>query len=203
MAGAGAPGRVGLALEPDDGLAAWAAAEGLDALVLHRHWGFAPPPGLAVLGVHDPFDHRLALAGNPWLHGRLGLSDPRPLHPKAALAGAPGDLRDRVRALFGGEEGFRPGAGAAVQQAVLADALRPELGHAAAAAGAQLYVTGTWRPSAHEAVRETGIAVQLVGHRRQEEWSLGLLAELLRERLPGTRVLVRSGDPRPPVSASA
>jgi len=182
---------VGLALEPDDGLAAWARSERLDVLVLHRWWGFAPPPGLGVLGVHEPFDARLALAGNPWLHARLGLADPRPLAPKAAVAGAAGDLRERVRALFGGEEGFRPGAEAAVDRAVLADALRPELVHAAAAAGAQVYVTGTWRKPAHEAVRETGIAVQLVGHRRQEEWALGLLAELLGRRLPDATVLVR------------
>lgn len=189
--------RVGLALEPDDGLAGWAAGESLDALVLHRWWGFEAPPGLEVLGVHDPFDARLALAGNPWLHARLGLSEARPLAPKAALADAPADLRERVRRLFGGEEGFRPGAGALVERAVLADALRPELVHAAAAAGARLYVTGTWRKPAHEAVRETGIAVQLVGHRRQELWSLGLLAELLAPRLPGAAVLVRRPEAGP------
>jgi putative NIF3 family GTP cyclohydrolase 1 type 2 len=38
--------------------------------------------------------------------------------------------------------------------------------------GARLYVTGQWRERAETAVRETGIGVVIVGHRRSEEWGL-------------------------------
>ncbi|MBA2636899.1 MAG: Nif3-like dinuclear metal center hexameric protein, partial [Solirubrobacterales bacterium] len=164
-------------------------ADGLDALVLHRCTGFEPPPGLAVLVCHDAFDERLGLAGNRWLHAELGLEGMRPLAPKAILADAPADLRERVAATFGGEEAFHQGAGAPVRRAVLADAMTEELVHAAAAAGAELYVTGTWRVPAGGAVTDAALAVQIVGHRRQERWSLRLLARLLAERLPGVGVV--------------
>jgi putative NIF3 family GTP cyclohydrolase 1 type 2 len=74
-------------------------------------------------------------------------------------------------------------------RAVLADALRPELVHAAVDAGARLYVTGTWRVPAAQAIDETGLTVLLVGHARQERWSLALLAELLAGRLSNVEVV--------------
>ncbi len=178
--------RLGLALAPPAG-----GLDDLDALVLHRARGFAPPPGLGVLGCHDPFDHRLGLAHNPWLHARLGLRDGAPLAPKATLHTAPPDLADRVTRTFGGREGLHEGDGRRVERAVLADALRPELVHAAADAGASLYVTGTWRVPAAEAIDRTGLSVLLVGHARQERWSLGLLAELLRAEHPSVDIRTR------------
>ncbi len=203
--------RLGLALAPPAG-----GLDDLDALVLHRARGFAPPPGLGVLGCHDPFDHRLGLAHNPWLHARLGLRDGAQLAPKATVHTAPADLAERVTGTFGGREGLHAGdgrpvaravladalrpelvraaAGAAsgdAPRAVLADALRPELVHAAVDAGASLYVTGTWRVPAAEAVDRTGLGVLLVGHARQERWSLGLLAELLRAAHPSVDVRTR------------
>lgn len=142
-----------------------------------------------MVGCHDPFDARLGLSGNPWLHHRLGLTGARHLAPKATVAGAPDDLADRVRVIFGGDE--MHGRPAATGTAVLADAMSDALVRAAAHAGAGLYVTGTWRPSAAAAVRATGIAVQAVGHSRMERWALALLGELLADRLPGVDVLVR------------
>jgi hypothetical protein len=178
--------RLGLALAPPAG-----GLDDLDALVLHRARGFAPPPGLGVLGCHDPFDHRLGLAHNPWLHARLGLRDGAQLAPKATVHTAPADLAERVTGTFGGREGLHAGDGRPVARAVLADALRPELVRAAAGAGASLYVTGTWRVPAAEAIGRTGLTVLLVGHARQERWSLGLLAELLRAELPAVDVRTR------------
>jgi len=188
--------RLGLALGPP----AEPVPDDLDALLLHRSWGFEPAPGLGVLGCHDPFDHRLGLAHNPWLHERLGLTDPAPLAAKATLHTAPPDLDARVTRLFGGREGVRPGAAGALAaagvdrdgapKAVLADALRPELVHAAAGAGARLYVTGTFRVPAAAAIDATGMTVLLVGHARQERWSLRLLGELLAERLPTTTTVM-------------
>ncbi|MDP9399959.1 MAG: Nif3-like dinuclear metal center hexameric protein [Actinomycetota bacterium] len=175
-------GRVGVALDPAPELVGWARTRRLDALVLHRSWGFRPPPGLAVLACHDPFDARLGLAANPWLHDRLGLRAPRALAAKAAVADAPSDVRERVRVLLGGEERHAAGVGAPVRRVALADAMTDALVRAAAGAGAQLYVTGSWRVPGEGAVRDTGIAVQVVGHRRQESWSLALLAELLTGR---------------------
>jgi len=93
--------RLGLALGPP----AEPVPGDLDALLLHRSWGFEPAPGLGVLGCHDPFDHRLGLAHNPWLHERLGLTDAAPLAAKATLHTAPPDLAARVTRLFGGREG--------------------------------------------------------------------------------------------------
>ncbi len=191
---AGPVARLAVALDPSAGPFA-----GFDAVVLHRARGFAAPAGLGVLGCHDPFDHRLGLAHNPFLHERLGLAEARALAPKATLHTAPPDLAERVTALFGGREGIRHGAASALAaadldldgppRAVLADALRPELVHAAVDAGASLYVTGTWRVPAAGAIDETGLTVLLVGHARQERWSLGLLAELLAGRLSSVEVV--------------
>jgi putative NIF3 family GTP cyclohydrolase 1 type 2 len=181
--------RLGLALAPDPGLGSWCAGARLDALVLHRSRGVEAPAGVAVVGCHDPFDSALGLAHNPWLHRLLGLSGVRPLAPKATVAGAPDDLATGVRRVFGGDE--MHGRPAATGVAVLADAMSDALVRAAADVGAGLYVTGTWRPSAAAAVRETGLAVQVVGHARTERWALGLLGRLLTERLPGVEVLLR------------
>jgi putative NIF3 family GTP cyclohydrolase 1 type 2 len=180
--------RLGLALDGSPSVAGRAQAEGLDALLLHRAKELEPPPGLLVLACHDAFDARLGLAGNGWLHDALGLADVRPLTSRAVVATAPPDLRERVRATFGGEEALHAGAGTPIERAVLGDAMTDQLVRDAVAAGAGLYVTGAWRVPAGLAVAETGLAVQVVGHRRQERWALRLLARLLADRLPGVRV---------------
>jgi putative NIF3 family GTP cyclohydrolase 1 type 2 len=194
--GGGPVARLAVALDPSAG-----PFDGFDAVVLHRARGFDAPAGLGVLGCHDPFDHRLGLAHNPFLHERLGLTEPRALAPKATLHTAPPDLAERVTALFGGREGIKHGTATALAaadldldldeppRAVLADALRPELVHAAVDAGAALYVTGMWRVPAAKAIDATGLTVLLVGHARQERWSLGLLAELLAGRLSTVEVV--------------
>ncbi len=178
--------RVGLALDGVGG--AWLA--GVDAAVVHRSRGVRPPAGVGLVGCHDPFDARLGLAANPWLHEDLGLTGAAPLAAKATVADAPADLAERVRAAFGGQEGLRRGAGERVTRAVLADAMTDALVRAAAAAGAQLYVTGSWRVPGARAAEETGIAVQVVGHARTERAALRRLAGLLGPRLPGVELAV-------------
>ncbi len=178
--------RVALALDGEGG----DAFDAVDAAIVHRARGVETPPGVGLVGCHDPFDARLGLAGNAWLHDDLGLRAPAPLAPKATVADAPADLAERVRAAFGGQEGLRRGAGERVTRAVLADAMTDALVRAAAAAGAQLYVTGSWRVPGARAAEETGIAVQVVGHARTERAALRRLAGLLGPRLPGVELAV-------------
>ena len=168
--------RVLLALDPPD--PAVVAGAGADAVLLHRSWGFEPPPGVGVVACHDPFDRALGLAHNRWLHADLGLTGTEPLAAKATLHACPPDVAARVRATFAGLE-REHGAPATAERVVLADAMTDDLVRRAAAAGAGVYVTGSWRVPGADAVGETGIGVLVVGHRRQERSSLGLLARLL------------------------
>ena len=178
--------RLGFALEPWPGLAAWTERETLDALVLHRHWGLEPhalPPGLGVAATHAPFDERLGLGFNPHLARALALADPAPLGerdglPLGMVGGVEPDFVDRLARVFGGLETVGPGP-SRPRRAAVARAMTPELVHLAAAADADVYVTGELRATARAAVLEAGIAAVAVGHRRSETWSLGLLARLL------------------------
>lgn len=181
--------RLGLGLGAHAGLDGWLEAEGIDALLLHRSHGYAQPAGVALLGYHDAFDETLGLHGPP-VAAALGTHDRRLLDPKLAVVGTDPGVIERAQRLFGGWDELRAGAGGVVRSAALASALRPELVTVAAQAGASLYVTGQWRPSAARAVAETGMAVLVVGHRRAERWALGHLAGELRTRLAGLEVVV-------------
>ena len=174
LAAAPEASRLVLALDPPDP----AAVAGADAVLLHRSWGFEPPPGVGVVACHDPFDRALGLAHNTWLHAELGLAGTAPLAAKATVHTCPPDVAERVRATLGGLDGEHgpPPTGSRV---VLADAMTGDLVRGAAGAGAGLYVTGSWRAPGAEAVEETEIGVLVVGHARQERWSLALLGRLL------------------------
>lgn len=189
--------RLGLALEPWDGLGAWARAERLDAVFLHRPWGLTPgalPPGAGLLASHRPFDERLTTGFNPALAARLGMTkleplgerEGRPLGMLGTVARQPfGDFLARTREEFGGVEAAHPprrGEGARV---AAVNAMTDALVREAAERGADVYLTGVQRVPARAAVAETGIGVVAVGHRRAEEWGLRELARLLRERWPG------------------
>ena len=167
--------RLGLALDPP----ASEDAEPFDAVLLHRSYGFDLPPGVGVVACHDPLDRALGLARNRFLHADLGLEQPEELAPKLTAFDAPPDVADRVVAAFGGREGHHRGP--TPSRVAFADAMNADLVERAAAAGAELYVTGSWRVPGAEAVERTGIGVLVVGHARQERWSLQRLAALLRE----------------------
>lgn len=189
--------RLGLALEPWDGLGGWARAGSLDAVFLHRPWGLAPgalPPGVGLLASHRPFDERLTTGFNPALAARLGMTaleplgerDGRPLGMLGAVERQPFDgWLARVREEFGGLEAAQPPRGGEVARVAAANAMTDALVREAAERGADAYLTGQLRVPARAAIAATGIGVVAAGHRRAEEWGLGELARVLRGRWPG------------------
>jgi len=209
--------RVGLALEPWPGLGAWAARERLDALFLHRPFRLAPDAlaeGVGVVAYHLPFDERLTLGFNPRLADVLGLTnldvlgekDGRPLGligdaDALSFASWAAVLSD----VFGGRDAAhapKDEDDAPVARVAVVGAMNDALVRAADQRGARLYVTGQWRERAASAVRETGIGVVIVGHRRSEEWGLLALAGVLRERWADLEV-VMPFLPRSPEAARA
>lgn len=205
--------RLGLALEPFPDLANQVAAIRPDALWLHRPWKLdlnALPPDTGIIYHHLPFDEYLTMGYNPRLADRLQATGPlEPLGFKqdTSETGAPlpqrpiGMLFDASRrpvsdwigqlaSLFGGYDQADPGHQTVVGRVAVVGAMNDRLVREAADRGAGLYVTGQYRPSAQEAVTESGMAVVALGHRRTEEWGLQALADLLREQWPDLDVVV-------------
>jgi putative NIF3 family GTP cyclohydrolase 1 type 2 len=193
--------RVGVALEPWRGLAAWARRGRLDAVFLHRPWRLAAgalPDGVGVLWSHLPFDERLTTGFNPRLAEALGLAAPAPIGEKGGrplgmmgdAAPAPaGAWAARVAAVFGGAEAaLLPATRAPVARVAVVGAMTDALVREAAARGAGLYVTGQLRQPARRAAAETGVAVVAVGHARSEWWGARALAHLVAERWGAVRV---------------
>lgn len=188
--------RLGLALEPAPGLAAWAAGERLDALWLHRPWGWEAaglPPALGVAAHHLPFDDALTVGRNPRLARALGLTGTEPFGERdgrvLGMIGAapvpPGGWAARAVALFGGLEARLPGAGGDGGRLAAVGAMTPALVRAATDRGVGVYLTGQLRARAAPAARAAGLEVLAVGHARAERYGLRLLAEVLREGFGG------------------
>ena len=187
----GPVGRLGLALEADADVVAWARAQRVEALWVHRTHDLPRGllDGIGVVGSHDAFD--AAIPG--WLAQAVGLRHPAPLLDDArALVGeCPEDLRERVRTLLGGEEDFVPGEDEEpLFVGIVAGAMTDSLVRAADEAGAGLYVTGQWRLPAADAVAETAMAVQVCGHERLERWALAHFAEGLAATHEGLECLL-------------
>lgn len=206
--GSGCPiRRLGLALEPFPELRTWVADNQFDALWLHRPWRLDPvalPPDLGVIYNHLPFDEHLTMGYTTRLAVQLeavGLLEPLgfkqatrktgELLPKRPIGmlfdTGPQDAPRwiyRMEALFGGYDRFETGRQTTVGRVAVVGAMNDALIWEATDRGAGLYLTGQYRPSAQEAVDETGIAIIAVGHRRSEEWGLRALADLLRARWP-------------------
>jgi putative NIF3 family GTP cyclohydrolase 1 type 2 len=138
--------RLGAALEPWPGLAAWAARERLDALFLHRPWRLPaaePGAGVGVLWSHLPFDERLTTGYNPRLADALGLAslapfgerDGRALGMLGGAAAAPaGAWAARAAAVFGGHDAaLVPDPAAPVTRVAVVGAMTDALVRAAAA----------------------------------------------------------------------
>ena len=194
--------RMGLALEPWPEIGAWARAERLDAVFLHRPWQLDAgtlPPGLGVIAYHRAFDERLALAFNPELAAALGM---RELEVFGTTEGRPIGMLGKVtqqdvasyarhlETVFGGLDKVAGGNRGDVTRVVVAGAMTDLLVREAARRGAEMYVTGQWRQPAEAAVAATGIAVPVIGHRRSEAWGLRLLARLMEEHWSGLQVLL-------------
>lgn len=197
--------RIGLALEPWSGIGDAVQQHGLDALLLHRPWQLdraALPAGVGVLAYHRAFDLHLTVGHNPRLANALGLQSvvPFDLHSRSATAMigdcAPIDgnvFAQQLQQLFGGYEQMHAMPGQCCR-IVVAGAMTDALVRAAAAQGAQLYLTGQFRQPAAHAVAETGIGVVAVGHARAEQWGLRALAGVLRERWAALDVQLLGGE---------
>ena len=184
--------RLGLALEPWPEFARWVVAERLDTVFLHRPWSLTDPQRqtlreaeIGVLAYHLAFDERLTTGFNPALTSAcgwgvpevLGRKEGRPLGMACALASPiPFDsVVAQLRAEFGGlEQVTAPaaGGGATVARVAVVGAMTDALVREAHARSVGVYVTGQWRQPARAAVRETGLGVVALGHRRSELWGL-------------------------------
>lgn len=198
--------RLGLALEPWPGLLAWTERQALDALFLHRPWGVEDaglPPRMGVLAAHAAFDQHLGIGQGRPAAEALGLSRLQvcgrkggaPLGWIGAWAEPPepfSTLVWRVLHVFGGLDVVHP-AGRRVRRVAVVGALREALVEEAHAAGAQVYVTGQWRPSAEAAVARSGMSVVAVGHARSERWGLRALAGLFARRFAHLHVVRAPG----------
>ncbi|TAE34558.1 MAG: hypothetical protein EAZ91_00300 [Cytophagales bacterium] len=193
--------RLGLALEPFSGIDNWARENQFDALWLHRPWQLPPdalPDDIGVLYHHLPFDEHLTMGYSPAMAEAVGLQTLEPIGFKQGqnpdgtplpkrhigmLANAPeqtfAEWQERVRAVFGGFDEAREGQRQPINRVAVVGAMNETLVHEAAERGATLYLTGQYRPSAKEAVNETGIHMIAVGHRRSEEWGLQALEQLM------------------------
>jgi putative NIF3 family GTP cyclohydrolase 1 type 2 len=189
--------RIGFALEPAPGLAAWVDAQHLDAIFLHRPWGVEDaglPSDVGILASHAAFDHRLTIGANPDLLFALEMHDVQPLGGGAGgargMVGSvgvadPAAWIARFEAMFGGVEEVVPGDAAAIRRIAVVGAMTDALVRKAAALGADLYLTGQIRHRARPALGETGMAAVAIGHRRTEEYGLRLLADSLASAFPG------------------
>lgn len=185
--------RLGLALEPWPTIDEWADAERLDAVFLHRPWKLAPwqLPELGVLAYHLAFDEQLTISFNPRLADGLQLTAIETLGEKAGrpigMIGAvpQQNFADYVALLdqvFGRHDEALTPSEEQIKRVAVVGAMTEPLVREAAERGAQLYVTGQFRQPAREAMRETGIGVIAIGHRRSEIWGLRALAGVIRER---------------------
>ncbi len=209
--------RLGLALEPWPELENWVAAERLDALFLHRPWRLTDQQrealldtGTGVLAYHLAFDERLTTGFNPVLASACGWGEPEILGYKAGrplgmVCALPSPVpfhavAGQLEAAFDGLEQVMPpapgGAGAVARVAVVG-AMTDALAREAGARGVGAYVTGQWRQPAARAVRETGLGVVVLGHRRSEVWGLRALARLLRAHPAGADLEIILQPPTP------
>ena len=145
-----------------------------------------------MLAYHLAFDERLTTGFNPALAAACGWGEPailgrkadRPLGMVCALPASStfdavaAQLRTEFDAL---EEVTPPVAdGEPITRVAVVGAMTDALVREAHACGVGVYVTGQWRQPARLAVRETGLGVIALGHRRSELWGLRTLAKLLR-----------------------
>ena len=190
--------RLGLTLDWDDVAAAWARREYLDAVWVHRTTDRDPEfhPALTVLRHHAAFDRRYGLGANATLHLDLAASNVTVLSERPALSIvrlahpiAQADLAEHMRARYGGIERTY-GYGTRLTILALADAMHAELLNAASSAGAELYLTGQWRPNAEPAAEAAGISVITLGHAPMERRGMQDMSAELAATLPGLTILL-------------
>ncbi len=194
--------RLGLALEAWPGLPEWAAVEKLDAVFLHRAFKLdfaALSEDTGVLASHLPFEEKLALGYNPRLAAMLGMTHlealgARKSRPLGMIGCVPPQtvaaFYQSVTETFGGRDEARTCERNEVTKVAVVGAMTAELMHEASQRGAEVYVTGQMRKPAKEAIIDTGLGMVIVGHPRSEQWALSALANVLRERFCGLKVVL-------------
>ncbi len=186
--------RLGLALEPWDGLYEWVKALSLDALFLHRPWKLETeklPPDFGVISYHLPFDELLTLGFNPRLADILNMSNLEILGEKQNRAiGMIGNIPNRtfielctcINQVFGGYEQTQAYSQIEVSKIAVVGAMTDLLVREAASRGANIYITGQFRQPATQAIIDTQIGFISIGHYRSEIWGLRVLGSILRQR---------------------
>ena len=197
--------RVGLALEPWEGIGAWVRRENLDALFLHRPWQLDTqtlPDDVGILAYHLAFDLTLTLGLNPRLANVLQMTQLVPIAYKDNLPlGMLGDIPvtathnflQTLTDVFGLAPVVENNVPETLSRVAIVGAMRDSTIREAAQLGAHLYITGQFRQPARTAVRETGMTVAVIGHNTSELWGLRTLASLLRERWAQLDVVVWAG----------
>ena len=105
-----------------------------------------------------------------------------------------------VSEVFGGRDESRTCERNEVTKVAVLGAMTAELMHEASQRGAEVYVTGQMRKPAKEAILDTGLGLVIVGHPRSEQWALSALANVLRDRFCGLKVVLAKEPviPAPP-----
>lgn len=190
--------RLGLALDWEAGSADWAHDNQLDAVWIHRLPRIpAPfPMDLSVICHHAAFDRRFGLAANVTLHAELGGGAYRQLSDRPALSIVrldqpidQTDLAEVLRRRFGGIERTY-GYGTHLSILAMADGMQAELLQAASSAGAELYLTGQWRPTAEAAAEAAGLSILTIGHGPIERRGLRDMGDIIAAAQPGLEILV-------------
>ncbi|RUT02887.1 hypothetical protein DSM106972_058070 [Dulcicalothrix desertica PCC 7102] len=186
--------RLGLALEPWDGLYNWVANQHIDALFLHRPWKLDVeqlPPDIGVISYHLPFDESLTLGFNTRLADVLSFSNlevfgEKQNRPIGMIGQAPNqtftDIFNCVKEIFNGYEQIRAASENEVKKVAVVGAMTDLLVREAASHGVNVYITGQLRQPAAQAVIDTQMSVIAVGHYRCEIWGLHTLASILQQR---------------------
>lgn len=195
--------RLGLALEPWDGLYNWVKNQHIDALFLHRPWKLNVeqlPPDIGVISYHLPFDESLTLGFNTRLADVLSLSGlevfgEKQNRPIGMTGQAPNqtftDICDCINEVFNGYEQIRAANEGEVKKVAVVGAMTDLLVREAASHGVNVYITGQLRQPAAQAVIDTQMSVIAVGHYRCEIWGLHTLASILQQRWSKLYLVVR------------
>ena len=190
--------RLGLTLDWEAGTADWAEANQLDAVWIHRLPRVpAPyPMDLSIICHHAAYDRRFGLAANTTLHAELGGGAYRQLSDRPALSIVrlerpidQTDLAEVLRRRYGGIERTY-GYGMHLSIIALADGMQAELLQAASSAGAELYLTGQWRPTAEVAAEAAGLSVLTIGHAPIERRGLRDMAAIIAASHPDIDIIL-------------
>lgn len=186
--------RLGLALEPWDGLHDWVKTRHIDALFLHRPWKVELeqlPHDLGIISYHLPFDESLTLGFNSRLADVLSLSNlevfgEKQNRPIGMIGQAPyqtfTDICNCIKEIFNGYEQIRAANEGEVKKVAVVGAMTDLLVREAALHGVNVYITGQLRQPAAQAIIDTQMSVITVGHYRCELWGLRTLASILQQR---------------------